>query len=372
MTGIYIHVPFCKRKCPYCDFYSVAVSDKSIMDKYCDAVIRNLSVYKGEKINSIYFGGGTPSMLEGYHAERIISSVRKFFNVSEDTEITLELNPSSTEETKLLAYKAAGVNRLSFGVQSANDGELEALGRLHNFKGAVKAVMSAYESGFDNISCDLMIGVPKQTEESLIRSIDELSRLPIKHISAYLLKVEYNTRYNCEEIKSQLPDDDKMCDMYLCAVERLKENGFYQYEISNFAKRGYESRHNTKYWELEPYIGIGPHAHSFFGNVRCCCPDSIDEFIVNPVQTSLVTDECPNELEEYIMLGLRLSKGISLDRINELGGNRNAAYAKAGLLCKTGLAVCDNDIIRLTENGFLVSNAVINEISDSATQPEIV
>lgn len=366
MAGLYIHVPFCKRKCPYCDFYSVKLMSQENASDYCKAVIRNLKPFKNTEIETVYFGGGTPSLLSGEDVKAILDSVRQTLVLSLDAEITMEINPSSATKEKLIAYKSAGVNRLSFGVQSSSDTELEALGRLHNFNEAKNAVNLALECGFENISCDLMIGVVGQTEDSLRRSIDDLASLKIKHISAYMLKIEENTPYNCDEVISQIPDDDKMSELYLLACECLEEKGFMQYEVSNFAFEGFESRHNTKYWELDDYIGIGPSAHSFYKNVRYCCPDSVEEFVAKPYQSKLITDTEPNAVEEYVMLGLRLTKGISVDKITALGGNGRAVLKMAQLLQAHGYINITDDNISLTKDGFLVSNAVINELLEYA------
>lgn len=366
MAGLYIHVPFCKRKCPYCDFYSVKLTDESKTSDFTKAVIRNLKPFKNTEIETVYFGGGTPSLLSGEDVSAILDSIRNTFILSADAEITMEINPSSATKEKLLHYKSAGVNRLSFGVQSSDDNELKTLGRLHNFDEAKNAVTLAAGCGFENISCDLMIGVVGQNEESLKKSIDDLALLPIKHISAYMLKIEENTPYNCDEIISQIPDDDKMSDLYLIACEHLEKKGFMQYEVSNFAYSGFESRHNTKYWELDDYIGIGPSAHSFFKNVRYSCPDSIDEFVSKPFQSKLITDAEPDMIEEYIMLGLRLKKGISVSKLNELGANGNAVLRMAQLLESHGYVKINDNVISLTREGYLVSNAVINELLEYA------
>lgn len=367
MAGLYIHVPFCMRKCPYCDFYSVVCNDfQAKADAYCDAVIRNFAKYKGEKIDTVYFGGGTPSLLSPDLLKRLIYAAKDYFVLSENAEITVEMNPSSTDRGKLSGYKSAGVNRLSFGVQSSNDSELAELGRLHSFEQAKNVVNLAHECGFENISCDLMIGTPYQTEQTLLQSIDEICELDITHVSAYLMKIETGTGFDCDEIRAKICDDDSMSDMYIMAVNRLSEKGFNQYEVSNFSRVGFESRHNLKYWQQEPYIGIGPSAHSFYNGIRFACPDKLDEFISKPQQTILITDAAPNELDEYIMLGLRLKSGVTAERISELGGNSEAVLALGKLLERSKLAKVLDNTISLTEQGFLVSNLIIAEFLDNA------
>ncbi len=362
MTGLYIHVPFCLRKCPYCDFYSIIWS-REASDSFADAVVRNIECWhgKGLSLDTVYFGGGTPSLLTPEQIGRILDAADRCFSL-EKPEITMECNPSSSDYDKLSGYRSAGVNRLSFGVQSADDSQLKDLGRLHSFRQACKAVGDAVRAGFFNISCDIMLGLCGQTPESLEDSADKISSLPITHVSAYMLKIEENTPYNCDEIKKSVADDEVMSDMYLAAVDILESKGFMQYEISNFARPGMESRHNLKYWLGGEYIGIGPAAHSFFQGKRYMCPDDVESFVMKDRQSELITDDAPNKLEEYIMLGLRLKKGIRLSRLSELGGYEFAqkTAAKALTLKEHGLCRCDGDRIFLTPEGFLVSNAIIS------------
>ncbi|WP_124099080.1 radical SAM family heme chaperone HemW [Ruminococcus sp. Marseille-P6503] len=367
MTGLYIHVPFCLRKCPYCDFYSTGWSMEA-SDSFTDAVVRNIKRWqgKGVSVDTVYFGGGTPSLLTPEQTGSILDAVAASFSL-EKPEVTMECNPSSSDYDKFCGYRAAGVNRLSFGVQSADDSQLRTLGRLHSFRQAGAAVSDAVKAGFFNISCDIMLGLCGQTPESLEDSIDRICSLPVTHISAYMLKIEENTPYNCDEIKKSVADDELMRIMYLTAVDMLEDKGFMQYEISNFAKPGMESRHNLKYWLGGEYIGIGPSAHSYFQGKRYMCPDDVKSFAANNLQAELVTDEKPDRLEEYIMLGLRLKEGISLSRLSELGGREFAKKAAANALAleKGGLCRCDGGRIALTPEGFLVSNAVILHFIES-------
>lgn len=361
MIGIYIHVPFCLRKCPYCDFYSV-VWNENAAEEYTQAVVRNIAAYKHLQLeaDTIYFGGGTPSLLTGEQLGRIIAACDNSFSLR-SPEITVECNPSSADISKLREYKASGVNRLSFGVQSADDKSLQWLGRLHNFEGAQKAAESAARVGFDNISCDLMLGLKGQTERSLGEDIMRITGLPISHVSAYMLKIEEGTAFDCESVRSAAADEDRMCSLYLEAVRLLEELGFMQYEISNFAKDGRESRHNNKYWQGEEYLGFGPAAHSYFKGQRFCCPPSVRDFIGSDIQQRIITDQAPDRAEEYIMLGLRLKKGISLERAEELFGKEAVRRMKIKALewCKHGLCRLEGDNLRLTPQGFLVSNEII-------------
>ena len=340
MLGLYIHVPFCVRKCPYCDFYSEKFSREKC-EKFAAAVVRNLRRYP-EKFDTVYFGGGTPALISGK-----ISEILREVRFSEDAEITVECNPDVINENVLAELKNAGVNRLSFGVQSLDESELAALGRLHGAESAKKAILLASALGFENISADLMLGVPKQTAKSLAETIDELCRLPITHVSAYLLKIEPNTPFG--KNPPEIPDEDGQAELYLAAVERLEKRGFRQYEISNFAKNGFESRHNLIYWRAEEYVGIGPAAHSYYNGKRFAVPRNLAEFLENDVQRELVTDENPDKYEEKIMLGLRLREGISLDERIE---------KRLRLVPREYFRV-EHGRVSLTPSGFLVSNQII-------------
>lgn len=358
LLGLYIHIPFCLRKCPYCDFYSV----RHTMEKenlYVDAIVRNLKSFKSRKlcVNTVYFGGGTPSLLSTGNLEKILDAVAEIFTIAENPEITLECNPATIKNFSPLY--SAGINRLSFGIQSCVDSELKTLGRLHNYYEAERTVLSAYESGFENISCDLMIGTVGQTMESLVYSIDTLCKLPVKHISAYMLKIEPSTPYNRPEIINSVPDEDTTADFYLKTVSSLEAHSFLQYEISNFAVRGFESRHNLKYWNCDEYIGIGCSAHSYFNGVRYAVPRDIGNFINSPVQPTEITDSDPNKFEEKAMLRLRLCDGFD---VSEFPEETEHVMRKAEQLKKYGLVNIRGNTISLTPKGFLVSNSVIEEI----------
>lgn len=365
-AGIYIHIPFCKRKCPYCDFYSV-VADDSVCRNYAKALIKRITAHSNNSllVDTIYFGGGTPSLMHHDDIADIIRAVKDSFDVSTDCEITLECNPSSVDFNKLCAFRSAGINRLSFGVQSSDDDELKALGRLHDFSLAQRAVLESQLAGFDNISCDLMIGTPNQTEESLIRSVRALCSLNIKHISCYMLKIEEGTAYDCDRIRASVADDDTVSDMYLALCEELERLGFTQYEISNFSVEGYESRHNLKYWIGEDYIGFGPTAHSYYNNRRTYAESDVQAFIANPLADDLTEDDSPDKLQEYIMLGLRISKGISLEKINLLGGDSSAFLNALKPFVLANYSTIGGDNVRLTREGYLRSNGIILRLLES-------
>ncbi|MBP7185576.1 MAG: radical SAM family heme chaperone HemW [Ruminococcus sp.] len=356
-VGIYIHVPFCGKKCSYCDFYSVCYT-KQQTELYVQAVLRNIRHYGDSalKADTVYFGGGTPSLLTPEQITEILSAVRNNFDLADNAEATMEANPATLTPEKLSAYLSAGINRLSIGVQSMNDDELRFLGRLHNAERAEKAVYDAAAAGFENISCDLMIALPSQKTESLKRSIQRLAALPIKHISAYILKVEEGTPFDCDEIIAALPDEDEAAELYLTMCEELESRGFMQYEVSNFAKSGFESRHNCRYWKCQDYIGIGPSAHSCFGGKRFAVPRDIASFINSDIQQTEITDDAPCGFEEYSMLRLRLKEGLSLERVPE---HRADIEKKLPSLLKAGYIEYDGNVVSLTRKGFLMSNSVI-------------
>ena len=309
--GIYIHVPFCGRKCAYCDFYSVNWT-KTAAESYTAAVLRNIRHYSdnSQLVDTVYFGGGTPSLLAPQQIGNIIDEIRKGFQLADDAEITLEANPCTLNAEKLAQLRSIGVNRLSIGVQSMIDEELKVLGRVHTAERAEQAVLDAAAAGFENISCDLMIALPEQKAESLRYSAEKLAALPIQHISAYILKTENGTPFDCEEIRRRLPDEDASAELYLQMVELLEKRGFMQYEVSNFAKKGYESRHNTRYWKCSDYLGIGPAAHSCYAYI-CSLMPGVDHDYIHSIEICLIESlsqvcniACVSQLSD-LRLGLR-------------------------------------------------------------------
>lgn len=344
MRGLYIHVPFCLSKCPYCDFYSGQYS-RSKAEAYTAAVVRNLSQYS-ETFDTVYFGGGTPILLHEY-----MGNILSHVNIADGAEITAEANPCLCTERALSDMLEAGINRISIGVQSLNDGELSALGRRHSADKAQAAVLSAKSAGFKNISADLMLAIPRQTEASLRETIDLLTALPIQHVSAYLLKIEQGTPFG-ENPPHAMPDEDETAQLYLTAVRLLEAAGFTQYEISNFAKDGFESRHNLIYWRCGEYLGIGSAAHSFYGGKRFAVPRDLEGFITAPAQPVEITDEAPDMTEERIMLGLRLREGIPEELWKPLTG-------ALGRIPKQYYNI-EKGRLSLTAEGFLLSNEIIS------------
>ena len=350
--GLYIHVPFCLSKCPYCDFYSVK-HDNEIAESYTQAVIRNIQHYGG-KFDTVYFGGGTPFLLW----EKICDTLG-FVDTATGSEITVEANPCTVDAQKLAALRDMGVNRISFGVQSLCDDELKALGRRHNADTAVNAIKIAKEQGFNNISADIMLGTPMQTLDSLTYTIQQLSELPVTHISAYMLKIEENTPF--AKANLELPDEDEVCSLYLKATEQLANSGFEQYEISNYSRKGFPCRHNLKYWNCEEYLGIGPAAHSYYKGKRFYVERDLNSFVSDEYQKTSIEDGDPGGCEEYAMLRLRLTDGLSLSEYKSRGGD-------AEMLCsELNNIPCeyysfDGDNVSLTPKGFLVSNMLIGKL----------
>lgn len=345
-VGLYVHVPFCKRKCLYCDFYSAA--DTSRTDSYVSAVIRNIAAAETE-YDTVYFGGGTPSLLSAQQISAVLSAA----DISDGAEISVECNPESADLAYLCGLKAAGVNRISFGIQSLNNAELKALGRLHSAGKAVEAIASAEKAGFGNISADIMLATPVQTAESLSRTLDLLLKLPLTHVSAYLLKVEKGTPLSLDRsLLEKVPDEDDTADMYLMTAEKLSAAGFEQYEISNFSRKGFECRHNLKYWRCKEYFGVGPSAHSFLNGVRSYCPPDTEKFISAPLQEQVSLGR-GGDREEKAMLALRLTKeGLRLTDFPE-------AESRAEPLLKSGLVKKEQGALVLTPEGCLVSNEII-------------
>lgn len=360
MTGIYIHIPFCKTKCPYCDFYSFKGEEKQ-KDSYLKAVLLCLDKYKDDSLNidTVYFGGGTPSVFGGERIKKIIEHIRNNFNLI-NPEITVECNPSSTDREFVRLIKEGGVNRISMGLQSAVKKERSILGRHSGREEAERAVALFREYGIENISFDLMLGVPCQTRESLDESIDFILSQKVKHISAYMLKIEEGTPFEKAELPS-LPDEDETAQLYLHTVQRLKEKGFLQYEISNFALTGFESRHNMRYWKCEEYIGIGPSAHSFYKGKRFYYPRSFDSFIEGKEP---IDDGEGGDNQEYIMLSLRLSRGLDFGKYEERYGSALPCsfIKKAEKFAGMGLLELNAEKLSLNEKGFLLSNTIIGEL----------
>ncbi len=367
MSGIYIHIPFCKSKCPYCDFYSYRCKSEE-MSLYVEALLNEINtlsrvaefVEKPFKADTLYLGGGTPSVLSGEDIYRIITTTKNKFEISDNAEITVECNPNSDIEGILPYLLKAGGNRISLGLQSAVDKERKTLGRLSDKKRVKEVISLLKANGITNISVDVMLGIPHQTTTSLKETLDFVIESGVPHISAYMLKIEEGTHFYKNYHKYDFPDEEKTIEFYNQCADALEEAGFKHYEISNFSKEGFESRHNTKYWELENYLGIGPGAHSYIDGKRFYFEGDTQGFINGE---KAVFDYLGGDAEEYIMLKLRLKKGIRLPELTELYGEKASEKIKekAPFLKEQGLINFDGEELSLTRKGYLLSNSVICE-----------
>lgn len=358
MIGLYFHVPFCDGKCPYCDFYSLR-ADEERMDRYLRRMEELLSESgTGEPVATVYFGGGTPNLLGAERLAALLNRTSRAFSVQPGAEITVEANPTHVDRAFFEALRKAGFNRLSIGLQSANEEELRLLGRRHSPQDAAEAVAAARAAGFQNVSLDLMLGLPGGSEERLLRSIEFAAALDVEHISSYLLKVEEGTPFAAGGI--QVPEEDEAADQYLFCVEELEKRGYRQYEISNFARPGRESRHNLVYWHGEEYLGFGPGAHSFYRGRRFYYPRSLEDFLKGGRP---LPDGEGGGFEEYAMLNLRLTEGLRKSACEQrFGAAGKAAFEEMGKRagrCPAGLVKLDGERVAFTPEGFLVSNALL-------------
>jgi len=379
-VGIYIHIPFCKSKCAYCNFYSLSAfkgGDK-LIPAYRAAVVRHIEEYSaqldGYLIDTVYFGGGTPSHFGAYGLITILDALKNNGHVLLSSEITAEVNPGSISRDELVKLKRAGFNRLSIGVQCADNTTLESLGRTHTFEEAEETFREARLAGFKNLSADIMFGLPSQNTQSWAQTVQRIAGLKAEHISCYSLKIEEGTELYTFKDSPFLPDDDIQADMYLYAVDMLARFGYRQYEISNFARRGYESRHNMKYWLGEEYIGFGSGAHSYVGQCRYSFTEDVNEYIeqIRLGQKIVEHDEEMSDFEnagEYLMLRLRTAHGISEEEYYNI--YRLKMDFVLELMHKyeeNGWAMHKDGRWRFTPNGFMLSNTLIGEILEAQTR----
>ena len=367
--GLYIHIPFCRTKCLYCDFCSFVGRDNDEHERYVDALINEIRARATMEclVDTVYFGGGTPSLLSAEQIGRILAAVREGFVLEEGAEITLECNPMThLDDGKeyFASLRKLGVNRLSLGVQSAVDTELKLIGRRHSFDEARRTFFDARDAGFDNVSVDLMLGIPSQTLESLKYSVEQLIGLGAEHISIYSLQLEEGTPLYRMRERYELADDDLAADMYELVIKMMRGANYIHYEISNFARDGKESRHNSKYWHLDEYLGLGLAAHSDFSGKRMENTQNLEKYLNGEwIESEQSVSQGEREFE-FLMLGLRMSSGISKEEFfalfgvnfDEKYGERVSKFAKMGYFCE------ENGRISLSERGFEVSNAILGEI----------
>lgn len=371
--GIYIHIPYCVRKCNYCDFLSLPLGeteDCNGREAYVKQLLREIqNPWKIPEnpvtVDTVYIGGGTPSVLSISQISSIISQLRKQWKVHPQAEITMECNPGTVDRQGLMQYREMGINRLSMGIQSAVDHELQALGRIHTFSQAKQAVEWAKEAGFTNISVDLMSAIPGQTLESYEFSLHQILNLEPQHISSYSLIIEEGTPFYEKYWQKPPVDEETDRRMYEMTGEILEANGYRRYEISNYAKTGYESRHNTKYWTGKDYLGIGLGASSKIGRFRIQNERELSRYLqniqehkrVSYIEETLTKEE---EEKEYFILGLRCTRGVSLKQFVQCFGREAlAGYEETiGRICELGLAKRQGEMLALTKKGIDVSNLI--------------
>ena len=383
-VGIYIHIPFCKKKCEYCDFKSYSGKEE-LIDEYIKWLKYEIKeVGEGNRLDyengmddlaivkTVYIGGGTPSIINSKYITEILDEVRKSYVVENDAEITIEVNPGTVNKEKLITYKNSGVNRLSIGLQETHDNLLRELGRIHSFNDFLSTYNLARDIGFNNINVDLMLGIPNQSIDDLKENLDIVINLNPEHISVYSLIIEEGTSFYDKLNKNEiiLPNDEMERKMYWLTKEKLEIAGYVHYEISNFAKKGYESKHNLSCWNQEEYIGFGVSAHSYTNNVRYSNIDTIEEYIANfendNETDNFVFHEKQNKeskMREFMMLGLRKLEGVSIqDFKNKFGKNPIYIYKnEIEKLINETLISIDGDAIKLTNKGLDLANLVWEE-----------
>ena len=367
--SLYIHIPWCVQKCPYCDFNSHALKGEVPHDDYVQHLLNDLQAdaqyAQGREIGTIFIGGGTPSLLSGPAMQTLLDGVRACLPLAAGAEITMEANPGTVEADRFVDYQRAGVNRISFGVQSARDSQLKTLGRPHTARQARAAFAAARRAGFTNISGDIMLALPHYTQAEFDETLELIAEGGATHISAYLLKIEPGSAFGRHPPEG-LPSPDEAADFYLYAVEQLEHHGYRQYEISNFARPGHASRHNLKYWTLGEYAGFGPGAYSDFGGVRYGYIRDLDRYIAGELVLAESEHIPASEREmEYIMLRLRTTEGMNIREFeNRFRRRFDPLGARLEVYADHGLAQRTEQGWRLTPRGFLVSNQIIGELQE--------
>ena len=372
MAGVYIHIPFCKSYCSYCDFYST--TDNSLMDDLVQALVREAglrsSYLEGEPVQTIYLGGGTPSLLEPQVTERLLAAVRENFRVDNDPEITVEINPDDVSEGWFRSLRQTGVNRISLGVQSWNDKRLKYLGRRHDAAQSALALEAAFREGFENVSADLIYGVPGMTTADLKYDLERTLEYPVTHLSAYHLTVEEGTKLGRLRKEGRLKETDEEISgsMFTLLGKICNDHGFIHYEISNFAREGFISRHNSSYWKQVPYIGLGPSAHSFDRRSRQWNVSDVKKYI-----RAVSSGKIPCEREElsrvtvfneYVMTSLRTMWGIDLQYVEEYFDKEMHDYLVnlSGRYIRYGLMKREKNTLILTDQGKMISDNIIAEL----------
>ena len=372
--GIYIHIPFCKRKCYYCDFISYSNKCEQV-ENYIDTVIKELKTYAFENYNvtTIYIGGGTPSFIDSKFIAKLMDEIKDKLKDNttkfEDIEITIEVNPGTVNEEKLKDYKKSGINRMSIGLQSTNNQLLKEIGRIHTYEEFLNGYKMATEVGFDNINVDLMLGLPNQSIQDLKKSLNEIIKLEPNHISVYSLILEESTvlYQNVEKGLTELPDEELERRMYWYVKDTLELNGYEHYEISNFCKKGKESKHNSNCWEQKEYIGLGAAAHSYLEGKRYSNTGNLEDYIKDFEDKEIQEIQSKEDMQkEYMLLGLRKIQGVSISKFKEKFIENPIYLFRKELqkLVDSGLLYIDGDFIRLTNRGLDFANLVWEEFVD--------
>lgn len=368
MSNLYIHFPFCLKKCSYCNFYSTASS--SHREHYSDALIEELKKRKelwNNEFDTIYFGGGTPSMLSSIELSKILESVYKHLKISRNAEITLEANPENVNNASLKEWRMNGINRLSIGTQSFNDYDLQWLGRNHGANQSLDALILAKAAGFENISADLIFGVPGSTISALIDNLKWIEELHIPHLSAYALTVESNTPLNLFIQRGQkpMPNDEFIVQSFETIMQWAPAHGLEQYEISNYAKSGFRSRHNSAYWSGNSYLGLGPGAHSFDGKSRRWNTSDIVNYVKSDGNVPFEQEELDEimKINEYILTRIRTSDGIVFRNFQDSFGFTESKRLRriAQPYVESGHLVLSADNLRLTQNGILIADRISSD-----------
>lgn len=371
--GLYVHIPFCVRKCEYCDFLSWSAGEEE-REQYVNALLSEIESYrdfvKGYRVSTIFVGGGTPSVLRPKQMERILQKIYEVFELEKRPEITIEVNPGTVDEEKLQCYKANGVNRLSMGLQSVKDEKLRLLGRIHTYQEFAESYELARKVGFDNISIDLISSVPGQTLQEWKEELEIAAVQNPEHISVYQLIIEEGTPFyeKYAEHPELLPDEETSREIYLWTGRFLKEAGYEQYEISNYAKPGKESRHNLKYWERGDYLGLGLGAASMVRNIRMSNTKDMKTYLERCDKPKTMREDVQfleelRQMEEFMFLGLRKTRGVSKKEFRRIFGREmDMVYEKALHKClENGMLLEHKDRIFLSEEGTLLSNMVLSE-----------
>ncbi len=373
--GLYLHIPFCGRKCHYCDFCSARASEET-RAAYVDALCAHLAALaptaRGRRVDTVYLGGGTPTILTEAQLTRILGTVRAHYTLDADAEITVECNPVTGRDALFEALVATGVNRLSIGVQSVHENELALLGRAHTYADFLATLDAARRAGLTNVSADVMFGIPAQTVTSFKETLETLAALPLSHLSAYGLRVEEGTPFDKNRDTLPFPSEDAEADMADLVAALLPKYGFARYEISNYARNGARSRHNLRYWLGEEYLGFGPAAHSYFKGVRYTTPPDTEGYInaVASGRFDALRTEChaltPHEArEEYVMLRMRLAEGVDkCDFLHRFGTSFEEAYGDLTTLTASGLLINTPTRVAFTARGMQLSNAILSDWLD--------